>query len=93
MTVMTRSYTVCSACDLNLLIFHSSIGSSCFGHPRLEKASSPSAAVIVRSVRRHFNEVILTYNRFYNKPQVLGNRVPKTLADQLAWILNSKLDL
>jgi len=93
MAVMARSYTVSGAGILYLLVFQFSIGASCFRHTRLEKAPSAAAAVVVRSVRRHINIVLFADNGFNHKPQIFSNRVPKTLANQLAWILNSKLGL
>ncbi len=93
MAVMARSYAVSGAGILYLLIFQLSVGASCFRHTRLEKASAASATVVVRSVRRHINIILFADNGFNHKSQIFGNRIPKTLADELAWILNGKLDL
>jgi hypothetical protein len=93
MAVMTWRYAVRSTCLLDLLILQFSVSPSCFGIARLEKSAAPSATVIVRHVRSHIDKILFTDNSFYDKPQILGNRVAKSFADQLAWILNSEFYL
>jgi len=93
MAVMARSYAVCGAGILYLLVFQFSIGASCFRHTRLEKASPASAAVVVRSVRRHINKVLFAHNGFNGISQILGNWISETLSHKLAGVLNRKLYL
>ncbi len=93
MTVMARCYAVCSTGILDLLVFQFPVRTPCFRQTRLEKTSSASAAVIVRTVGSHVNKILFPDHRFYNKPQILGNRIAKTLSYKLAGVLNRKLYL
>ena len=93
MAVMTRRYAVRSACFLYLFIFHFPITTSRFRIARLEKTASASAAVIVRPVRSHINEVLFADNGFYSISQILGDWISEALSHKLAWILNCKFHL
>ncbi len=93
MAVMTRRYAVRRACTLYLLILQFPVSPPCFWKSRLEKTTAAAAAVIVRPVRRHVYKVLFADNSFDHEPQLLGNRVPKTLSHKLAWILNREFHL
>ncbi len=93
MTVVSRCYTVCRTRIFDLLIFQFPVCASCFRQTRLEKAAAAAATVIVRHIRSHIDKVLFTHNRLDNKPQIFGNRIPETLAHELARILNSEFHL
>jgi hypothetical protein len=40
----------------------------------------------------HIDKILFTHHRFHRVPQVFGHRIPKTLADKLAGILNCEFD-
>ena len=58
----------------------------------MEKSATAAAAVVVRPIRVHFDEVFFSHHRFHGIPQILGHRISKAFAHQLAGILNRKFD-
>jgi hypothetical protein len=65
----------------------------CLGKTGLEIPAAAAAAVVVRPVRPHVDEVLLTDHRCDDKTQVLGDRVAIGLSHQLAGILDRERDL
>jgi hypothetical protein len=59
----------------------------------LQKPPAAAATVVVRAVGLHVDEILFAHDRFDNKAQVLGNGIAIALANNLARILNRKLDL
>ena len=92
MTIMAGSNTISGPGLFDLIILQFPICTSGIRKSGLEKTAATAAAIIVRLVRRHINKVLFSNNRFYYKPQIIGDRVAKALSDKLAWILNSKFD-
>jgi hypothetical protein len=43
-------------------------------------------------VGKHINKIFLTHDGFYNKPQILCHGITKAFSNQLARVLNCKLD-
>jgi hypothetical protein len=92
MTVVARRNAVIRLCRQNLVGFEAAVASTCFRVSGLEKSSAAAAAVIVRPVRLHVDEVFFTHHRFHRISQIFGHRIPKAFADQLAGILNRKFN-
>ena len=59
----------------------------------LQESSTTSATEIIGSVGVHIDEVFFTNHGFDYKAQLIRHPVSKRFADQLARILDSKLDL
>jgi len=59
----------------------------------LQKTAAAAAAVVIRFIWGHINEVLFPHQGRYNKPQIVSNGVSKTLAYDLTRILDRKLDL
>jgi len=59
----------------------------------LQRAAAAAAAVVVRFIRGHINEVLFTNHCLNYKPQVISHRIAQRLPDELAGVLNRKLDL
>jgi hypothetical protein len=93
MAVMTGSDAILSSGCHDLLEFQPAVSASGFGKTRLQESAAPAATVIVGTVGKHIHKIILTDNGSYNKSQILRHGIAKTFPDQLAGILNRKLDL
>ncbi len=90
--VMTSSNAVVRAGRLDLLIFQFSILQTLFLESGLQKTAATAATVVVGSVGLHVDEIFFTHNRLDHKTQIFGNRIAIALTDNLAWVLNRKLD-
>ncbi len=76
----------------DLLEFEPAVSTPGFGKAGLQKAAAAAAAVIVGAVGKHVDEIFFTHNGFNNKPQILRHRISKAFSNQLAGVLNRKLD-
>jgi hypothetical protein len=92
MAVVTGRNTVIRLCRQNLVCFELAVGTTRFRISGLEKAAAAAAAVIVRPVGIHFDEILFSHNRPHRVPQIFGHRIPKGLSNQLAGILHRKFD-
>jgi len=93
MTVVTARNTIISPGCLDLLVFHFPVFQPLLFKAGLEKAAAAAAAVVVRPVGGHVDKVFLPHNRFDHIPEIFGNRIPIAFPDDLARVLNGKLDL
>ena len=91
--VVAGGDTVACSGFLDLFGLEAPIVPSGFRIAGLEEPAPPAAAVIVRSVGGHVDEVFFADNGFHDETKVFGNRIAKRLADELAGILNRELDL
>jgi hypothetical protein len=92
-TIVTGGNAIVGIRLLDLFIFETAIIAPRLGETRLQKTAAPAAAVIVGAVRGHVDEVFLPDNGLDHKTEILGNGVSQGLSDQLAGILNRKLDV
>lgn len=92
MTVMTGGDAVIRARGHDLLEFQLAISPSGFGKTGLQKTAAAAAAVIVGPVGKHVDVIFFTNDGFDDKPQIFRHRITETFPDQLAGILNRKLD-
>ncbi len=92
-TVMATGNTVIGTGGSNLVKFHLTVSPAFLGISCLQKATATATAIIIGSVRRHLYDVFFANHRFDNETQIIGNRLAKTLADDLAGILDGKLYL
>ncbi len=92
MTVVTAGYAIIGAGGNNLVKFQFAVGPAFFRISCLKKAAATAATIIVRFVRGHFDDVFLADHRFDDIAQIIGNGVAKTLAHDLAGILDGEFD-
>jgi hypothetical protein len=93
MAIVTSGHAVIGAGGPDLIVFEPAVRQPGILIARLEESAAAAAAVIVRSVGVHLDEIFFPHHRFHNKPEVFCNRIPKGFADDLTRILNRKLDL
>ncbi len=93
MAVMTTGNYVISACGFDLLVFHPSVFEAFFLESRLEETTAAAAAIIVRFVRGHVDEVFFTHDLFDGITEPFGYWVSETFPHDLARVLNRELDL
>ncbi len=93
MAVMAAGNTiVCTSRD-DLLVFKLAVRSPGIGKSRLQETTTTAAAVVIRFVWRHFNNVIFANYRFDNETQILGYFLAISFANDLTGILNCKGNL
>ena len=92
MTVMTSGNAVIRTRCLDLLILQLAIGQALLLKPGLQKPAAAAAAVIVGFIGLHINEVFLAHNCLDHITQIFSNGIAETFSNNLARILNRKLD-
>jgi len=92
MAVVTGRNAVSRLCCQNLVCFEFPVSPAFFSISCLEKAAAAAAAIIVRPVGMHVDEIFFSHHRLHRVPQIFGHRIPKGLAHQLAGVLNSEFD-
>lgn len=92
MAVMARCNAVGSTGVHNLIEFSLSIGATRIRKPGLQKPAPAPTAEVIGKIRGHVHIVFLAYHRLHNKPQVMGDRIPKGFTNQLARVLNRKFN-
>jgi hypothetical protein len=58
----------------------------------LEEAAAAAAAIVVRPVGIHFDEIFFAHHGFHRVSQIFGHRIPEGFADQLTGVLYGKFD-
>jgi hypothetical protein len=91
--VMAAGNAVSRAGFLDLLILEPAELQALLFEAGLEESTAAAATIIIGLVGLHINEVFFAHNGFDHESQVIGNRVPKGLAHDLARILHRKFDL
>jgi hypothetical protein len=92
MAVMARRDAVMRSGCHDLLEFEPAVSPPGFWKAGLQEPAAPTATVVVGAVRKHIHKIFLAYDGFNNKPKILSHRITKTFPDQLARVLNRKLD-
>jgi len=92
MAIVAWCNAVIRLCRQNLVCLEFAVGTTRVRISGLEKPAATAAAVIVRPVRVHVDEIFFTHNRFYRISQVFGHRISKALSHQLARVLNREFD-
>lgn len=92
MTVVTAGNAVIGPGLDDLVELDLAVGPPLLGIARLQEAAATATAVVVRLVRRHLDDVFLADYRFDDKAEIIGNRIAKALADNLAGILDGEGD-
>ena len=93
MTVVTSGNAVVRSRCFDLLIFELSVYQTLFLESGLQESTATAAAVVIRFVRLHIDEIFFTYHGFDHKTQIVCNGIAKGLSNDLAGVLNRKLDL
>ena len=93
MAVVASGDAVIRTGRLNLLIFQPTILQARLLMAGLEEPAAAAAAVIVRAVGLHVDEVVFADHGLDDEAQVFGNGVAITLANDLTRILYGELDL
>ena len=92
MAVMATGNAVIGAGGDNLVKFDLAIGSTFLGISRLQETTATAAAVIVRFIRRHFDDIFFADHRLDNKAQIVGDRIAEAFANNLTRILDGEFD-
>ena len=92
MTIMTAGDAVIRSRCLDLLVFQLSIFETLLLETGLKKTAAAPAAVIIGSVGLHIDKVFFTHNRLNHISKVFGNGITITFTNDLARVLNRKLD-
>jgi len=92
MTVVAAGDTVVGSSGHDLVELELAVGMAGLGKSRLQKTASSSAAVIVRFIRDHIDEVLFTDKRFDDKAQIIRHLIAVTLSHNLAGVLNGKFN-
>lgn len=92
MAVMAAGNAVIRAGCFDLLIFQLSIYQALILEPGLQESAAAAAAVVVRFIGLHINEIFFTHHSLDNVTKIIRDRIAVALPDDLAGILNRKLD-
>ncbi len=90
--VVAGRNAVIGACGLDLLVFHQPVGQPFILVAGLEETAAAAAAIIVRLVWIHIDEIFLTDHGLYDITQIISYWIAERLAHDLTGILYSKLD-
>ena len=91
--VVARRDTVTRLRGQDLVGFALAVSATLFRITGLEETAATAAAVIVRAVGVHFNEIFFTHHSLDHITQIFCHRVPKGFSYQLARVLYGKFDL
>ena len=92
MAVMTSGNAVIRSSGFNLIIFQLSIHQALLLEPGLQKSAATAAAVVVRFIGLHVNEIFFTHNGFDHETKIICDRIAIALSNDLAGILNREFD-
>ena len=92
MAVMAAGDTVVRAGGLYLLILQPAEFQTLFFHAGLEETAAAAATIIVGPVGHHIDEIFFSNDRFDHVSQVFGNGIAKSLANDLAGVLDGKFN-
>ena len=93
MAVMAAGDTVSRSGSFYLFIFQPAEFQPLLFHSGLEKTAAAAATIIVGPVGGHIHKVFFPDDGFDHVAQIFSNGVPKTLAHDLAGILDGKFNL
>ena len=93
MTVVTTGDAVVGTGGDDLVVLELTISPPCIGKTGLQESAAAAAALVVRLVRCHLNDILLTDNRFDDKAKVVSHFVTVAFTNYLAGILDGELDL
>ena len=93
MAVVTGGDTVWRARGLDLIVFEQPVSETRVFITGLQEAAAAAAAIIIRPVRKHLNQIFFADHRLDNKAQVIGDGITKRFAHDLARVLNRELNL
>jgi hypothetical protein len=92
MAVMTSGNAVIRSRGFNLIIFQLSILQALFFEPGLQKSAAAAAAVVIRFIGLHVNEIFFTHHRLDHETKIICDRIAIALSNNLARILNREFD-
>ena len=92
MAVVACGDAVIRTGGLDLVVFDFPVFEALFLEPGLQETATATAAKIVGAVGVHIDEVFFSDHRFDHIPEIFGYGITVTLADNLAGVLNGKLD-
>jgi hypothetical protein len=90
--VMTAGDTIIRAGSLNLFILQLAEFQALLLETGLEETAAAAATIIVRLVGLHINKIFFPDNGLDHEAQILGNRIPIALADDLTGVLHRKFN-
>jgi hypothetical protein len=92
MAVMTAGDAIIRTGGHNLVKFNFPVGAPFFGEAGLQEPAATTTTVIIGLIWGHLDDIFLTHHRLDDKSQVISDFVTFAFADNLAGILNRKLD-
>jgi hypothetical protein len=90
--IMTAGDTIIRAGSLNLFILQLAEFQALLLETGLEETAAAAATIIVRPVGLHINKIFFPDNGLDHEAQILGNRIPIALADDLTGVLHRKFN-
>jgi hypothetical protein len=93
MAIVTGSNTVGRPGRHDLVKFHLPVLMSGLSETGLQIPPATAATEIVGHIGAHINKVFFPDDGLYHKTEIFSNRITKGFPDQLAGVLNRKLDL
>jgi hypothetical protein len=90
--VMTAGDTIIRSGSLNLFILQLAEFQALLLETGLEETAAAAATIIVRLVGLHINKIFFPDNGLDHEAQILGNRIPIALADDLTGVLHRKFN-
>ena len=92
MTIVTAGNTIVRCGRLNLIVLQPAEFKALLFVSRLQKTTAAAATIVVGAVGLHIDKIFFPHHGFHHKTKIFGDRVAITLAYDLAWILDRKLD-
>ena len=90
--VASRDAVVCPG-RLDLVVLELPVSQALILEAGLQKTAPATAAIVVRFVGNHVDEIFFAHDRLDHEAQVIGNGVAVALAYDLARVLDRELDL
>ena len=91
--IMACSYAVVCLGRLDLLIFYASIFQTGLLEAGLKESTAPATAEVIRAIGLHIDEILFPHHRPDHIAKILGDGIPIAFPNNLARVLNGKLDL
>ena len=90
--VVTAGNAIIGTGGLDLVVFQPAEFKTGLFITRLQKPATAAAAIIVGAVGLHIDKIFFPHDGFDYKTKIFGDRVAITFADDLARVLDRKLD-
>jgi hypothetical protein len=92
MAVVASGNAVIRSRGFNLIVFQLSIQQTLVLESGLQKSAAAAAAIVVRFIGLHVDEIFFTHNSLDNITKIICDRIAIAFSDDLAGILNREFD-